>query len=166
MLPLLPIDQDYHPHGITISPRLYSAATKAQPSEKSNGELVLPKTFITRKGALMLFTAPNDFDELLEDDNLYLKKAHRFLRTHYAEQIAKLGNLSRLAQSILMFGDEVMCDASVFHVCALIHIPYILVLCIRRGHYISQYRGKLGYKTKQNFKLLKDVIFRKVAFPF
>ena len=108
VLPVLPVDDDYHPHGITVSPRLYPPSPKSQPSEKPNGELVLPKTFITRKGALMLFTAPDDFDKLSEDDKFYVRKAHHILRKHYAEQITKLGKLSRLAQSILIFGDEVL----------------------------------------------------------
>ena len=37
------------------------------PREKSDGELSLPKTYLTRRGALMLYSAPNDahFGEFL-----------------------------------------------------------------------------------------------------
>ena len=112
VLPLLPTDEAHHHHGITVSPRAPSSMSRHPPGEKPamekpDGELLLPKTFITRKGALMLFSAPDDVASLSMEDKLYMKKARRLLRRRYTDQIAKFGKLSRLAQSILIFGDEV-----------------------------------------------------------
>lgn len=68
-----------------------------------DGQIVLPKTFVTRKGALLLFT-PN------EEVQVY--KQHKgptggYLPAIYEDELIKLGTVCNLANTVLQFGREV-----------------------------------------------------------
>ena len=72
-------------------------------SFRGDRELLLPKTYTTRKGALVLFTPPGEFS-LTEFDKVYLNKA---FSDNYIDYANTFGSLARLAQSVLMYGDDV-----------------------------------------------------------
>lgn len=65
-----------------------------------DGQLALPKTFVTRKGAILLFTPSDEFcnhgngESHLKNENVY-------------EAGVKLRTLGNLANSVLEFGKEV-----------------------------------------------------------
>ena len=121
VLPLLrddEADQRQHRHGVTIRPtsrctnisRAKSAASTytSYSGQKEHGELKLPKTFLTRKGALLLFSSPDPDQELSEKEKDYLQHARKLLKHRYKDYCSKLGgSVDRLVQSILMFGDQV-----------------------------------------------------------
>ena len=121
VLPLLrddEADQRQHRHGVTIRPtsrctnisRAKSAASTytSYSGQKVDGELKLPKTFLTRKGALLLFSSPDPDQELSEKEKDYLQHARKLLKHRYKDYCSKLGgSVDRLVQSILMFGDQV-----------------------------------------------------------
>ena len=75
--------------------------------EKPNGELVLPKTYLTRKGALLLFTAPDTVD--IEPDSKVEENGENreMFDVTQNELNRKFGNLARFAQSVLTYGDDV-----------------------------------------------------------
>ncbi|XP_056015844.1 calponin homology domain-containing protein DDB_G0272472-like isoform X10 [Ostrea edulis] len=65
----------------------------------------LPKTYLTKKGALMLFTAPKEEQELDEaNGNPKKVKMHRVKKL--LDSTLQMGSLDRLAMSILQYGDE------------------------------------------------------------
>ena len=86
--------------------RRRSSVTSASSGRSYRGdrELLLPKTYTTRKGALMLFTPPGEFS-LTEGDKVYLDKA--FSADNYVDYANTFGSLARLAQSVLMYGNQV-----------------------------------------------------------
>ena len=75
--------------------------------EKANGELVLPKTYLTRKGAIVLFTAPDNLDLETNNDDDQRKVGEQMFDITQNELNKKFGNLTRFAQSVLSYGDEV-----------------------------------------------------------
>ncbi len=61
---------------------------------------------MTRKGAMVLFTAPEDANlELSEKDRRRLKR--KLLKSRQIDVQSKFGTIARFAQSVLSFGDEV-----------------------------------------------------------
>ncbi|XP_064629020.1 titin homolog [Lineus longissimus] len=93
----------YHHHGVTISSRIKSAQSSTR-SEKPDGELILPKTFCTRKGALLLFTAPEKIPGLSEEDREFIREKMRI--SNIQDLSNRIGTLHRLTKSVLMYGDE------------------------------------------------------------
>ena len=74
--------------------------------EKEDGQLVIPKTFVTRKGAMVLFSAPDNIKlDISEQDKRQLKR--KLLRDRNMDVESKFGTLARFAKSVLAFGDEV-----------------------------------------------------------
>ena len=108
-LPTLDVPEDAisHRHGVTIGPRMPSArlTSATYRGEKSDGELVLPKTYTTRKGALVLFTPGGEELSLSLSQQKQLSKD--FLKANQVDLSAKFGSLTRFAHSVLTFGDEV-----------------------------------------------------------
>ncbi|XP_048578673.1 microtubule-associated protein futsch isoform X3 [Nematostella vectensis] len=64
----------------------------------SNGQILLPKTFVTRKGALLLFTPSEEL--LIDDDDVPKKPPNVY------DDGLKLGTVGNLASSVLEFGKE------------------------------------------------------------
>ena len=81
-----------------------TSASSARRNFRGDRELLLPKTYTTRKGALVLFTPPGEFS-LTECDKVYLDKA--FSADNYVDYAGTFGSLARLAQSVLMYGNQV-----------------------------------------------------------
>ena len=82
----------------------YTYASKA--TEKQDGEMVLPKTFLTKKGAILLFTAPESLDlDLTEHEKKILHKRMK-KKDVVSDMVKKIGTIDRLSKSVLMFGDE------------------------------------------------------------
>ena len=74
--------------------------------EKEDGQLVIPKTYVTRKGAMVLFSAPEDITlNISEKDKRRLKR--KLLRDRNVDVESKFGTLARFTKSVLAFGDEV-----------------------------------------------------------
>lgn len=98
------IETELYRHPATLKPRPYTAAPDYS---KCEGQLQLPKTYITRKGSLLLFTAPEE--DLQTERNSLRKKIYTKLAkgTNSSDFIQSLGTLERLSLSILKFGDEV-----------------------------------------------------------
>ena len=69
---------------------------------------MLPKTYLTRKGALLLFTAP---DTLVIETEPGTEEEHgnnsKLFSITQNELNKKFGNLARFAQSVLNYGDDV-----------------------------------------------------------
>ncbi|KAL3882031.1 hypothetical protein ACJMK2_028412, partial [Sinanodonta woodiana] len=78
--------------------------------EPSYGEMYLPKTYLTRKGALLLFTAPeselddNDFNARWQRQRLYKMRRDRVAKL--IDLSLRLGNLTRLSNSVLRYGNQ------------------------------------------------------------
>ncbi|XP_076445454.1 uncharacterized protein LOC143283170 isoform X2 [Babylonia areolata] len=79
----------------------------AQPV-REDGCLDLPKTFLTRKGALLLFTAPDAPPE--KDRGVALTRRPAVTRKRKQQELIdlslKLGTLERLSMSVLQYGDQ------------------------------------------------------------
>ncbi|ESO84978.1 hypothetical protein LOTGIDRAFT_168236, partial [Lottia gigantea] len=104
-LPTIPEDQSrsIHRHGVTVSPRVFRSNTNLSfSSHKEDGELELPKTYVTKKGALLLFTAPN---EDIEGTQESVKVLHKKKVESLLDRSLKLNTLERLYLSALQFGD-------------------------------------------------------------
>ena len=104
---------DVHRHGVTVRARTRSA--RSDPDERSltpglhsvtpDRALHLPKTYLTRQGALLLFTPSEVAADLTQKDRKCLQK---MIVQQSREDCARgFGNLLRLAQSVLMYGGEV-----------------------------------------------------------
>ncbi|XP_071113328.1 titin homolog isoform X2 [Haliotis cracherodii] len=98
-----------HRHGITVSPRAPNSVPATAPGncgirfQNCDGKLDLPKTFLTRKGALLLFTAPDDS----EQTNVPSQRFHRRQKGKQLIDLSlKLGTLDRLCKSVLQYGGE------------------------------------------------------------
>ncbi|KAK3598474.1 hypothetical protein CHS0354_039562 [Potamilus streckersoni] len=80
------------------------------PREHSYGEMYLPKTYLTRKGALLLFTAPeseiddSDFNARWQRQQLYKMRRDRVAKL--IDLSLRLGNLTRLSNSVLQYGTQ------------------------------------------------------------
>lgn len=83
----------------------HNRLSRETPSVDHSSKYDLPKTYLTRKGALMLFTAPKDDQELDESFG-----SPKVVKTHRVKKLLdsslKIGSLDRLAMSILQYGDE------------------------------------------------------------
>ncbi|XP_061169189.1 calponin homology domain-containing protein DDB_G0272472-like [Saccostrea echinata] len=126
-------EPEHHRHGVTIGhlsrcstslsikSNIAPPATPISRSEKLQRETThnrlsrettsvdhkvdLPKTYLTKKGALMLFTAPKDDEELEEAyGDPRIAKMHR--EKKLLDSSLKIKSLDRLAMSILQYGDE------------------------------------------------------------
>ena len=73
-------------------------------AESQDGKLELPKTYVTRSGALFLFTAPNNV-ELTEQQKLDLRQGLSRIRN--TELKSKFGTLAKFTRSVLNYGNEV-----------------------------------------------------------
>lgn len=97
-----------------ILPQLLNHTSPRNKSAKStgsflleDGQLSLPKTFVTRKGAIILFTPSEDICNHGNGES-HLKKENVY------EAGLKLGTLGNLTNSVLEFGKEVsLCFGSV-----------------------------------------------------
>ncbi|XP_038049056.1 STE20-like serine/threonine-protein kinase [Patiria miniata] len=80
-------------------------------SQRSDGQIALPKTFMTRKGALMLFTAPENVIFSEPDQKCYFKNENE------ANDIGKLsltlGTVNKLTTSVLRYGSHQQPDDDV-----------------------------------------------------
>ena len=104
-LPNLDSDEQQHRHGVTVTPRTQTARPTLADYERPSGELVLPKTFTTRNGALLLFTHASQEFGLSDAQKRTLQRD--LLKVRQTELSAKFGTLTRFAQSVLSFGDDV-----------------------------------------------------------
>ncbi|XP_011419972.3 titin homolog isoform X3 [Magallana gigas] len=99
--PATPISRSEKLQRETTHNRLSRETTSVDHSSKYD----LPKTYLTKKGALMLFTAPKDDQELNESYG-----SPKVVKTHRVKKLLdsslKIGSLDRLAMSILQYGDE------------------------------------------------------------
>lgn len=77
------------------------------PVDRGKQEAVIPKTYLTRRGRLLLFSGPTDHDmeEMNAREDEKIRDKLRKMSDKELQQ--KFGSLSRLAQSILSFGDQV-----------------------------------------------------------
>ncbi|XP_071943598.1 uncharacterized protein [Antedon mediterranea] len=69
---------------------------------KPNGEMQLPKTYITRKGAMVLFTAPSKIKFTKEGRCC---TSHRKTKKDISNLSLSLGTLKKLCTSVLEYGD-------------------------------------------------------------
>ena len=78
--------------------------------ENSDAKMNLPKTFLTRKGALMLFSAPENEEESLIPSRSAGPRP-RYMRLRKSADLIdtslKLGTMDKLAMSVLQYGEEV-----------------------------------------------------------
>ena len=103
-LPLL--TESDHRHGFTVTSRTRSALINTPAGEREDGQLVIPKTYVTRKGAMVLFSAPENVKlDLSEKDKKALKG--KLLRKRNGDIETKFGTLARFTKSVLAFGDDV-----------------------------------------------------------
>ena len=103
-LPLL--TESDHRHGFTVTSRTRSALINTPTGEREDGQLVIPKTYVTRKGAMVLFSAPENVKlDLSEKDKKALKG--KLLRKRNGDIETKFGTLARFTKSVLSFGDDV-----------------------------------------------------------
>ncbi|XP_033629488.1 protein split ends-like [Asterias rubens] len=81
---------------------------KSLPSEvkcqRSDGQLELPKTFMTRKGALMLFTAPENLNFSSTDQKCFYKSGKE--ETDVSKLSLTLGTVNKLTSSVLGYGNQ------------------------------------------------------------
>ena len=70
-----------------------------------DGQIVLPKTFVTRKGAILLFT-PSEELIITDQDNNNDSASSKHLPDIY-EVGLKLGTVGNLTNTVLQFGREV-----------------------------------------------------------
>ena len=104
-MPLL-TESETHRHGFTVTSRIRTALVNSPIGEKEDGQLVIPKTYVTKKGALVLFSAPDDVKlDLSEKDKRFLKR--KLLRNRTGGIEDKFGTLTRFTKSVLAFGDDV-----------------------------------------------------------
>ncbi|XP_059154052.1 trichohyalin-like [Physella acuta] len=102
ILPSLDQNSCQHRHGVT--PRPSTSATLSTVSVANDGHLDLPKTYLTRKGALMLFTSNEDIP--LEPPPVPTLKRKRHKNRDLIDLSLKLRTLERLSMSVLQFGDK------------------------------------------------------------
>lgn len=105
---------EHHKHGVTVTPRTWSSRTSnrghsaMQPNtvsvDKTTGCLGLPRTYLTRKGPLLLFTAPENTSEKKQPPQTLPKKLNQ---QKLIDLSLKLGTLERLTLSVLQYGDMV-----------------------------------------------------------
>ncbi|XP_074650867.1 uncharacterized protein LOC141905743 isoform X3 [Tubulanus polymorphus] len=89
-----------HRHGVTVR---YNNDQSTELYHKQDGELLLPKTNLTRKGALLLFVAPEKVPGLTETEKQFMRK--RLQNMNMIELNEKIGTIQRLGQSVLQYGD-------------------------------------------------------------
>lgn len=99
---------EHHKHGVTVTPQSPGRGVHTAPAPpssahpKDNGSLDLPKTYLTRKGALLLFTAA---DGPPEKDHVRPRKQRKRKQQELIDLSLKLGTLERLSLSVLQYGD-------------------------------------------------------------
>ena len=95
-----------HRHGVTVTPR--SKTFHSEVPIGDDGRLDIPKTFVTRKGALMLFTAPEDTPQEPLKTPTPTPRRRRRKPKSVIDLSLKLKTLERLSMSVLQFGDQVL----------------------------------------------------------
>ncbi|XP_069130984.1 calponin homology domain-containing protein DDB_G0272472-like isoform X2 [Argopecten irradians] len=117
-LPCIDPGENTHRHGITVglgsrAPTTMSMrSTKEQPltctlTPRSDGKLNIPKTFTTRKGALILFSSQEDVDNTGSVSRSSSRQKSALSKKFNAiETCSALGTLDRLSLSVLQYGDE------------------------------------------------------------
>ena len=100
------VEHERHKHGVTITPRAQGRGFPypSQPHPKDDGCLELPKTYLTRKGALLLFSAT---DAPPEKDHMRPRLPRKRKQQELIDLSLKLGTLERLSLSVLQYGDQV-----------------------------------------------------------
>ncbi|KAH9525112.1 hypothetical protein Btru_000349 [Bulinus truncatus] len=91
-----------HRHGVRLAARPQTALSGLAVAD--GGHLDLPKTYLTRKGALMLFTAPDE--ESSESLECIRPKTKIRKQKKLIDLSLKLKTLERLSLSILQFGEK------------------------------------------------------------
>ena len=99
--------------------------------ENSDVQMNLPKTFLTRKGALMLFSAPEDEEESLTPSRSVGPRP-RYMRLRKSADLIdtslKLGTMDKLAMSVLQYGEEVNMYA-LYNMLEKLLIGHFIVTC-------------------------------------
>ncbi|KAK7107477.1 apical junction molecule ajm-1-like isoform X3 [Littorina saxatilis] len=99
-----PGEHERHKHGVTVTPRTGRGVPYPHPPQlKEDGCLELPKTFLTRKGALLLFAAP---DAAPQKDHMRTRISRKPKKQELIDLSLKLGTLERLSLSVLQYGDQ------------------------------------------------------------
>jgi len=124
-LPSIDHSDPQHRHGVTVGQMSRSSTSLSFRSNHTaathphvqlsrehtmpDGQLAIPKTYLTRKGALLLFSSPNDTVRNEEGDSglLSRQKMAQINKLNVAELCNKLGTMERLSLSILQYGDQV-----------------------------------------------------------
>ncbi|RUS88389.1 hypothetical protein EGW08_003845, partial [Elysia chlorotica] len=103
-LPSLTANPSEHRHGITVTPR--SKTFHSEVPIADDGHLEIPKTFVTRKGALVLFAAPADIPQEPMKSPAQTPRRRRRRPKSVIDLSLKLKTLERLSMSVLQFGDQ------------------------------------------------------------
>ncbi|XP_070531727.1 microtubule-associated protein futsch-like isoform X2 [Ptychodera flava] len=77
-------------------------SSRQQKPTKPNGELVLPKTFLTRRGAMLLFTAPEDL-KFSQEQKCYQEQERS---ADVFDLGLKLRTMNKLTASVLQYGQD------------------------------------------------------------
>ncbi|CAL1546119.1 unnamed protein product [Lymnaea stagnalis] len=101
-LPSLDSNTAQHRHGPTVLTK--DSTTFSGVPIADDGHLELPKTFLTRKGALILFTAPDELPVEPPRSPRLRRKRHK--QKDFIDLSLKLRTLERLSLSVLQFGDK------------------------------------------------------------
>ncbi|XP_021354080.1 trichohyalin-like isoform X4 [Mizuhopecten yessoensis] len=120
-LPCIEPGENTHRHGVTVGlgPRASTTMSmrsgKDQPltctlTPRSDGKLNIPKTFTTRKGALILFSSQEDGDNGSASTSVSRsssrQKSALSKKFSALETCSTLGTLDRLSLSVLQYGDQ------------------------------------------------------------
>ena len=119
----------YHTREATLSGKRTGSGRETSPMhtsrENSDAQMNLPKTFLTRKGALLLFAASEEEDELLQEQAGLHPKFMRIRKpVDVIDSSLKLGTLDKLAMSVLQFGEEVS-TFNMIYTCTCMYIKMI-----------------------------------------
>ncbi|XP_005098661.1 rootletin [Aplysia californica] len=101
-LPSLESQKTIHRHGVTVTPRAKTVPTPIPVTD--DGQLHIPKTYLTRKGALVLFTGPERVPQEAKKTPRVQKKKQR--HKDVLDLSLKLKTMERLSLSVLQFGDK------------------------------------------------------------
>lgn len=94
----------HHGREATLSGKRVASGRGLSPVDhNTDSQMNLPKTYLTKKGALVLFTAPEDEDDWFDERPRFMISRKQ---TDLIDTSLKLGTLDKLAMSVLEFGEE------------------------------------------------------------
>ncbi|XP_064612038.1 apical junction molecule-like [Liolophura sinensis] len=98
-------EEPVHRHGVTVSSRVKSASSSFRTSIP-DGSIALPKTYLTRKGALLLFSSPEEeeYNPLRGFSQQYQPRGIN--KDNLIDLSLNIGTLQRLTSSVLQYGDK------------------------------------------------------------